>query len=371
MSRPEIPHPPQTLIIGKGVSGLILSILLKRAGIEHCLLSRIEKRSPFGWGETLPPSTLSLLKSLDLLDIFERSSTKTHGYHSLWGSEQVRDNNFFSHTPYQYGLKLDKKKLLGMLQEEVEEHVLEFDEMLDLTVQNGAAQVQIRCQGNKMNLESPLVVDATGRARAVLNRLGIPSKDYDRLLAFSVHLPRVTHPRLVHGVFVEPFDQGWGIVSALNQDTQVMTLFTEREAPQFSQFKHYAHWKELLSGTQILKDFLEEATPTPHVVGAQANSSKPKHLAGDNWLAIGDAALAFDPLSSHGISNSIYGANSAFQAISASLAEGSAIPLKKYEETLNGIFDAYLNQRKQLYASERRWAGEVFWAPKLDHSNVT
>lgn len=360
MNSPEALHQSEILIIGKGVSGLILSLLLQRAGVGHRLLSRVEKRLPFGWGETLPPSTLPLLKSLGLLDVFEQCATKTRGYHSLWGSHQVRDTNFFSQPRFQYGLKLDKKRLLELLQEQVQEQVLEFDEIQQLAVQNGEVQVQIRSGETVTNLQSPLVVDATGRARAVLKRLAIPSKDYDRLLAFSVHLPKVKHARLVHGVFVEPFEHGWGIVSALNETTQVMTLFTEQEISQFSQFKQYALWKELLSGTQILKDFLVEGA-TPHVVGAQANSSKATRLAGKNWLAIGDAALAFDPLSSHGISNAVYGAHSAYQAIIASKTQRSSLPLQGYEKTLSGIFEGYLQQRRQIYAQEKRWPNQPFW----------
>ncbi len=129
------------------------------------------------------------------------------------------------------------------------------------------------------------------------------------------------------------------------------------------------------------------------VVGKRSNSSKPERTAGENWLAIGDAALAFDPLSSHGISNALYTAMKAATSIEHYLESGNRQTIKEellqpvtshgnealaikqksndelrinlfatYNSTLSEIFNAYLKSKNALYQRESRWEYESYWA---------
>jgi flavin-dependent dehydrogenase len=153
---------------------------------------------------------------------------------------------------------------------------------------------------------------------------------------------------LVHRVFVETFEYGWGIVSYLNEHTNGMTLYTQKGSPIISQLKDYRNWKELLSNTKLLKDYLSDNLERK-IVGGRANSSKSLQITGSNWLAIGDAAIAFDPLSSHGVSNAIYCANAASNAIESKLTNDTAIPFQNYDNTLCQIFNEYLKQKSNLH----------------------
>jgi flavin-dependent dehydrogenase len=195
-----------------------------------------------------------------------------------------------------------------------------------------------------------VIVDATGRNRAVLNHLGIGNKSFDNQVALSCHLPHFKHPQLIHQVYAESFENGWGIVSSLNKKINGMTLYTKKGSPILSQLKEYKNWKEVLSNTKLLKDFLVDDT-NRKVVGGNANSSMASQIAGSNWLAVGDAAIAFDPLSSHGISNAIYGANRASNAIESHITNDSIAPFQNYDDTIRQIFNEYLKQKSKLYDS--------------------
>ncbi len=335
-----------------------MSFLLHKKGIPHLLVGREEKQRPLALGETLPPSALPLLQSMGLLALFEAYALKkTTGYHSAWGSNHVTDHNFYFHRPFQYGLKLNKESLINALEEQQQEYIREEGRLTAITQTSGAIRVDL---DNGKSIEGALVVDATGRKRVVSQALGVEQVEKDQLMCFSCHVPTVRVRGLPHGVFVEPFESGWGIVSELSVDTSVMTLFTTKNHEARSLITNYENWPELLGETRHLKSFLSPLNEAK-VMGSKANSSRLTEMAGVHWLAIGDAAMAFDPLSSHGITSGIYTAQQAVEAIAKVRKEEGGMPLQDYSQTLTRIFEGYLQQKRQLYRQERRWEERSFW----------
>ena len=82
--------------------------------------------------------------------------------------------------------------------------------------------------------------------------------------------------------------------------------------------------------------------------------------AGDGWLAAGDAALSFDPLSSQGLFNALYtGLASAEAADRALSGDGSA--LSDYAARLAEIDAVYRRNLRAWYELERRWPDQEFW----------
>ncbi|MFT6138300.1 MAG: flavin-dependent dehydrogenase [Salibacteraceae bacterium] len=341
----------EVIIVGNGISGLVLSILLKEKKISHVVLNRIENRKVLELPETLPPSALVLLESLNLLELFSKSSSKTFGYHSIWNSDTLGTDNFFNHNPYKYGLKLNKKKLLADLGTETEGDLISYTNLVEINTTAENITVRIKSDGKVKTISSKVIVDATGRNRAVLKQFGINSESFDQQVALSCHLPYFKHPKIIHQIYTESFEHGWGIVSSLNKQINGITLYTEKGSPILSQLKDYQNWKNLLSKTKYLKDFLLDDA-NRKVIGTDANSSRASQIAGSNWLAIGDAAIAFDPISSHGNSNAIYSANAAANAIELKMQNNSITSFQKYANTLSEIFETYLEQKVELYETE-------------------
>lgn len=341
----------EVIIVGSGIAGLILSNLLKEKKVNHVVLDRVEKRKSLEIPETLPPSALVLLESLNLLELFKKSSSKTFGYHSIWNSEVLTTNNFFNHNPFKYGLKLNKKEILKDLKRVVTNHLIQFNNLIEINRPDENVTVKVESKNCEQTINSRIIVDATGRNRAVLKQFGITSEQFDNQIALSCHLPYYKHPKLMHEVYVETFEYGWGIVSSLNEHTNGMTLYTQKGNPLLPQLKKYQNWKKLLSNTKLLKDFLSEDT-NRKIIGGEANSSRASQIADTNWLAIGDAAIAFDPLSSHGVSNAIYCANAASNAIESYTTKHVINPFQKYNDTISQIFNEYLNQKSKLYDTE-------------------
>lgn len=349
------------IVAGRGIAGLVVSLLLKRKGIPHLLLDRRPARKQLALGETLPPSALPLLQSHGLLGLFEDNSLhKTRGYHAAWGSTAIADHNFFFHSPFQHGLKIDKQSVEQDLERLTSENILRFEKMTAIRLAEQGVTVELQSDQGAIVLKGRCLVEATGRNRAILKLLGIASEEYDQLTAYSCHLPRREHPKITHSVFVESFEHGWGIVSRLSDAVQVMSLFSRRRVGIHKELKDYSSWPAILSGTLVLRDFLS-AEADIRVVGRDAGSSRAAQLAGKCWLATGDAAIAFDPLSSHGITTAVYTASRAVEAIALHLADQDEKHFQEYAKSLSAIFATYLGTRHELYQRERRWPGAAFW----------
>ncbi|MFL5284648.1 MAG: NAD(P)/FAD-dependent oxidoreductase [Rhodopila sp.] len=86
--------------------------------------------------------------------------------------------------------------------------------------------------------------------------------------------------------------------------------------------------------------------------------------SGDGWLAAGDAAMAFDPLSSQGLFNAIYTGLAAAEAADRALdRDMDALP--GYQRTLAPIQAAYRAHLSAFYGLERRWTDRPFWQRRL------
>jgi flavin-dependent dehydrogenase len=79
--------------------------------------------------------------------------------------------------------------------------------------------------------------------------------------------------------------------------------------------------------------------------------------AGEGWLAIGDAALAPDPLSSSGLLSALETALAAATA----LAAGTGPAFRSYAGWLEARRRRFLLERAQTYALEQRWPDHRFW----------
>ena len=117
-----------------------------------------------------------------------------------------------------------------------------------------------------------------------------------------------------------------------------------------------AHVRDCLTAHGYKMLALPKATP--------AQSARLERFYGEGWLAVGDAAISFDPLSSQGIMTALFAGMVAGQAIHADLS-GDPQALDLYSARLTTIYDAYLNNRLLYYSYEGRWRDRPFWRRRV------
>jgi flavin-dependent dehydrogenase len=84
-------------------------------------------------------------------------------------------------------------------------------------------------------------------------------------------------------------------------------------------------------------------------------------------MAIGDAALAFDPLPGQGVLNSIETGVRCCSAITKYF-DGGSTALAEYEAWVKETYQSYLAMRAQFYGSVARWPESRFWKRRASGS---
>jgi len=105
---------------------------------------------------------------------------------------------------------------------------------------------------------------------------------------------------------------------------------------------------------------LGRAGPMAGVRPRSASSSRLDRAAGDGWLATGDAASAWDPLSSQGVYRALVGGLGAARALAGYL-EGDGGVLGVYADSVEVEHGEYLMTRSSYYGLECRWPRSPFW----------
>ena len=89
-----------------------------------------------------------------------------------------------------------------------------------------------------------------------------------------------------------------------------------------------------------------------------AESARLDSMSGTGWLAIGDAAMSFDPLSSHGLCSAI---EQAIEAADLLSAHGHTAIASEFEARRSALFEKYRARRLNFYQDVRRFSGYAFW----------
>jgi hypothetical protein len=199
--------------------------------------------------------------------------------------------------------------------------------------------------------------------------MGAQQLRYDRLIGVALLLKS----RRGEGIkdsftLVEAVRSGWWYSARLPDEKLMVAYFTDSDLLAHKILKT-SGWFDLLRETEHTGNRVREGdyspSAEPHVYAAHGACLDV--IAGDRWLAVGDAAAAYDPLSSYGISSAL---GSGFHAASAifDFLEGSRDALPAYSRIIAQAFAQYSILRRAYYALEQRWPDELFWQRRHESS---
>lgn len=350
--------------MGGGPAGSATALALARRGCAVVVIERSDFED-MRIGETLPPAIKSLLAKLGVWERFLRENhSLSFGIHSAWGRPGLYANDFIF-NPYGMGWHVDRARFDAMLAQAAENvgvHVLRGAQLISIQerARNGW-RVEVGAEGKQLQWESQFLIDATGRASTLAGKLGASRKSCDHLIGVvAFFTPDLRDYAPSHATLVEAVEEGWWY-SALLPDRRIAVAYmTDADIYAQRSKKSRYSWRKELQETQHTKLRLYGWRPAsvPRVVSA--NSSHLDKAAGKNWLAIGDAAMAFDPLSSQGVYKALETGLQGAEAICNRLS-GDAEAFLKYAAQLEEHFDRYLAVRAYYYSKERRWLNSSFW----------
>jgi len=310
-------------------------------------------------GETLVPPARRVLQHLEVWDAFRaQGHREVQGTTAVWG-DSARSDNDFIFARHGAGWHLDRRVFDAMLAEQAERRGVRRLHGVRVTAAARAADSWRLDVAGGTELCARFLVDATGRSAVFARRAGARVAYTDRLVGVArfFQQPAGGDPRTL----VEAFAEGWWYTAGLPDGLFVATCMTDADLARRLRLGEPAHWALLLASTAHVGERLRGARPHGPLIVRPAASGQLDPAAGEDWLAVGDAASVFDPLSSQGIFKALRSGTFAAYAIADRLLRADDSGLGRYRVHVREEFESYLRARERYYRAERRWPASEFW----------
>jgi flavin-dependent dehydrogenase len=308
-------------------------------------------------GETLPAAARRLLGALGLWEGFlSDGHSLCHARRSVWGGGDPITLDAMC-DPDGPGWRLDRRRFEGRLR------AAAADRGALLLAPANADRVERAGEGwriaaGETEIEARLLIDASGRGARPLRAFAGAPVSADRLICAWLHAP--LHEEAAEVTYTESAEDGWWYSAPLPDGRRLIAFHTD---------------SDLARGGGASFPLVERALAAPDLAAAVADADLGKAgplrlcaahgarlagAAGPGWLAIGDAAMSFDPLSSQGLFHALYTGMKGGEAAARMLAgEDEAGPA--FAASLEPVWEAYEFHRALYYGMERRWPEAPFW----------
>lgn len=357
---------PEVVIVGGGPAGSTLAGRLAQRGRRAVVLEK-ERFPRFHVGESLLPRSMEVLRALGVEDELEARFQRKYAARFLCsrtGREAIYRFDEAFDPAYAYAYQVPRAEFDHLLLRRAAE--------LGATVREGVAVSELLLEGERVigvraqgeggeseELRAPVVVDATGRDTAFATRMraksALPGLDKTAFFAHFRGAERLPAPsegdlRLVL------FEHGWMWLIPLRGELTSVGVVVSSEwvkaRARDESVDDYFHRTLALSGwTRAILANAERVGP---VRTAADFSYRTRALAGDGWLAVGDAGGFLDPIFSTGAHLAIKGADLAAAAIDEALARGdtSRSAFAGYERSQREATDLFFGLVRDFYAGE-------------------
>lgn len=338
-------------VVGAGPAGLVTAIELARRGRSVTVIAR----APVAGGplsEQLSARGARALERLDPLLAATRFGAPSPCTRSAWGSHelQVRDDMFGA---WGSSCIVDRRALERALVEVARDcgvTLLCGERLRRVTRTSRGMRLTL---ASRLALEAAFVVDATGRSASVARQLGAAPLACDALVALQGKLTPVAAPE--RSILVESTPNGYWYTAPAADGSLAAVYFTD--AQSLPRTAAVTLWRAALAESRHTRDRTRECRQSEAIDVRPARSQRLDRAAGDGWLAVGDAAMAWDPLSSSGLTHAILGAEPAADALTSN---DRAAACEAYTERVRREFAAYLVTRARIYGDVQGHTS-AFW----------
>jgi len=345
------------LIVGGGPAAYSCAIMLRQLGLQ-ALVVRRSSESNVTFGESLPGSVKSSLKRLGLWQGFlEDGHLPCYNSLSAWGSEILVTYSFIQ-SANGHGWHIDrplferrmreKARQLGVVEREALPGMRLRRQAGDSPRRQAADRWQLQC--GTQQIESSFVIDASGRNSWVGRQLGIGRIVERRQVGLvSFFKPGVAEVNF-RSSLVESVASGWWYLAYMPNGQFVCIYFTDARlvgrqdptvlmAEMLDQAIHIRAFRKKYDGSGLCPARL-----------IQADSSRLSQFSAPGWLAVGDAAITYHPLASHGLSFALAsGYDGAGQA--HAYLGGRTEAMEDYSNQMTKAFAAYSRELASYFAA--------------------
>jgi flavin-dependent dehydrogenase len=348
-------------IVGGGPAGCAAALTLRRY-LPEIPVVLVSVPAPGGpaVGETLSPGVLPLLNYLGIQESFLNTvPLPAAGTASAWGSEQVFERNYLF-TGRGAGWHLDRagfdRWLLSQAEAAGTECLRGRALLGTATRSEGLWHIEIEGGGRIL---AGAIVDATGRSAQFARKQAAPPSRDDALIADIRWYTHDEPERSASGALVESVPDGWWYSATLPGQRAVAMFMTD------SDLRNQSGWEDRLASAPATRARLGPWRPTGETGTRAANSQLSPTVTAAGWVAAGDAAAAFDPISSLGIGFALRSGMEAARVAAAAIEQDEG-PAAAYTASVAQIYADYRMRLHHIYQMERRWPQAPFWARRQE-----
>lgn len=218
--------------------------------------------------------------------------------------------------------------------------------------------VEVDHEGTRTALEADFIVEARGRAAPGQGGARVRGAETVSLLQYWVG------PSATACSAVESGADGWVWMAALADGRRYLQLTLDvATAALPPKWELGAFCRARFEAIDAARPFLEGAEPVgePH-----ARTSTPvlqEEVAGHDWIRVGDAAMAVDPLSGNGIFQALSSALQAPAVIGTLLHDPgrAALARRFHRDRIENLFFHFARIGRDFHVMESRWPDTPFW----------
>ncbi|HET7286959.1 MAG TPA: tryptophan 7-halogenase, partial [Pyrinomonadaceae bacterium] len=309
------------VIVGAGPAGAATAINL--APFQRVVL--VERRADVvvRVGESLVPAARRLFADMGLLERFVAEQHEPwYCNRSVWGSPEPEEKDFLR-DPDGPGWHLDRRRFESWLRSIAIERGAELliPAALDhLESRDKGWFVRLKTDEGAIELSARFIIDAGGQSAPVARKLGLRPAAHQSLVCCWMY----GRDEAVGGrglTYVEAVRDGWFYTASVPDGRRILAFHTDADLPMaraVSKQNRLIEWLEEAKGlASLLADVGFVPDSESSVTSVRSAALEP--AAGEGWLAAGDAAMSFDPLSSQGLFNALFTGLAAAEAVDSYL----------------------------------------------------
>lgn len=353
-------------IIGDGIAGCAAGLMLAQLDIPVMWFApqKSRRRKP---GETLAPKAAAFLADLGQVQLLDDPAHRpVHMTFTCWGQPALIERNAAAH-PGGLGHVIDRIVFEEGLREAAARQPgisITADTIRDLSWQGTQWLLQSR---TGQQVTARFLIDASGRG-AMVGRKQSRLVRLDRMAAAFSVLCQVDHDvDPTPATLVEAVANGWWYATLLADRRLVLNYYCDPERMPAGLTRDVAAWQRLVADTQYIGRWIASAgyglSAPPEL--ASAGTSWLEQAAGENWIAVGDAGAALDPLSAHGMTTALWSGKEAALAVRQAV-DGNAGAFGHYARRVREGVNRFCHERRAIYMREKRFAHHPFWRRRLN-----
>lgn len=355
------------IVIGGGPAGSTAATLLARHGLSVTLLER-ERFPRFQIGESLLPYNNDLFARLGVEPgMLIGSHIPKYGAYFVTADGAFKSGFRFDQRlrdPYRNAFQVKRAEFDHLLLRNAETHGVEVRQETSVVHADLSDPERAVVQtADGQTLAARFVIDASGHHSVVGSRVGERADVQSlRKIAFFAHFRNVPRAEGKDGgsTGVAILKNGWFWLIPVSDDVMSIGLVVDRDHYVGCGLDPEAIFARTVAASPWMAEQMKNAERITPVYARKDFSFRMRHLAGENYALVGDAAGFLDPIFSTGVLMAMKSAELVVDGVVQRLTKGTTKDLDDYARKMTRGLDKYLRFIEHFYDREFL---EVFLQP--------